>query len=71
LVLAFFAGVLTTLYFLVPGKTGPTLLVNGSEQVQFTQLGEAGEKVEELSDRALYYAYQAKNYFQESIRKKQ
>jgi len=70
MVLAFFAGVLTTLYFLVPGKTGPTLLVNGDRQVQFDQLGQAGDKVEELSDRALAYAYQAKDYLQERMKNK-
>ncbi len=70
MVLAFFAGVLTTLYFLVPGKTGPTLLVNGDRQVQLNQLGQAGDKVEELSDRALAYAYQAKDYLQERMKNK-
>jgi len=70
MVLAFFAGVLTTLYFLVPGKTGPTLLVNGDRQVQIGQLGQAGDKVEELSDRALAYAYQAKDYLQERMKNK-
>jgi len=70
MLLAFFAGVLTTLYFLVPGKTGPTLLVNGDRQVQFDQLGQAGDKVEELSDRALAYAYQAKDYLQERMKNK-
>jgi hypothetical protein len=70
MVLAFFAGVLTTLYFLVPGKSGPTLLVNGDRQVQLGQLGLAGDKVEELSDRAMAYAYQAKDYIQERMQKK-
>lgn len=62
MILAFFAGVLTTLYLLVPGKYGPTILVNGDEQEQIHDLDSACGKLQKASDVALYYAYQAKNW---------
>jgi len=62
MVLAFFAGVLTTLYFLVPGKYGPTILVNGDEQGQINDLDKACGKIQKASDLALFYAYKAKDW---------
>ncbi len=62
MVLAFFAGVLATLYFLVPGKYGPTILVNGDEQAQIDDLDSACGKVQKASDLALFYAYKAKDW---------
>jgi len=62
MLLAFFAGVLTTLYFLVPGKNGPTILVNGDEQIQIDDLDSAGGKIQKASDLALFYAYKAKDW---------
>lgn len=59
--LAFFAGVLVTLYVLIPGKHGPTILVNGDEGGQFKELGRAGDRVERFGDTALVYAYKAKD----------
>ena len=60
--LAFFAGVLTTLYFLVPGKYGPTILINGEEQGQLDDLDSACGKIQKVSDLALFYAYKAKDW---------
>ncbi len=62
MVLAFFAGVLATLYFLVPGKYGPTILVNGDEQGQIGDLDSACGKIQKASDLALFYAYKAKDW---------
>jgi hypothetical protein len=59
---AFFAGVLTSLFFLVPGKTGPTILVNGDQERQMADLGQAGEKIENWSDQALSYVYRTKGF---------
>lgn len=60
--LAFFAGVLATLYFLVPGKHGPTILVSGDEQGQVDDLDNACGKIQKASDIALFYAYKAKDW---------
>ena len=62
MVLAFFAGGLATLYFLVPGKYGPTILVNGDEQAQIDDLDSACGKIQKASDLALFYAYKAKDW---------
>ena len=62
MLLAFFAGVLTTLYFLVPGKHGPTILVNGDEQEQINDLDSACGKIQKASDIALFYTYKAKDW---------
>ena len=59
---AFFAGVLVTLFFLVPGKSGPTLLINGDRQLQIRQLDQAGEKIEAFGENILTCAYRAKEY---------
>ena len=64
---AFFAGILTSLFFLVPGKTGPTILVNGDRAGQVADLEQAGEKIEKFSDIALDYAYRAKEYVHEKM----
>ncbi|KPK75613.1 MAG: hypothetical protein AMJ79_10635 [Phycisphaerae bacterium SM23_30] len=68
---AFFAGVLASLFFLVPGKTGPTILVNGDRTQQVADLGQAGEKIEKFSDAALGYAYQAKEYVCQKLSKEE
>jgi len=66
----FFAGVLITLYFLVPGKNGPTLLVNGDRQQQNAEIGAAGEKIEKMGEAALCWTYKAKDYVWENIKDK-
>ena len=67
ILVAFFSGVLATLFFLVPGKTGPTLLVNGNRQVQFEDLSRAANKVELLSNKVLSLAYQTKDFLAEKL----
>lgn len=67
LVIAFFMGVIATLMFLVPGKTGPTLLVNGDTRLQRAQFGEAGEKIEKLGDQLLVGLYRAKDFVASGI----
>jgi len=69
--LGFFAGVLATLFLLVPGKTGPTVLVNGDAQAQVAQLGQAGERLESFGDKALSWAYHAKDFIRENAAKEE
>ena len=64
---AFFAGVLTSLFFLVPGKTGPTILINGDQDRQIADLENAGQRLEDLSDRTLDSVYRAKDYLAQRI----
>ena len=65
--IAFFAGVFSTLFFLVPSKNGPTLLVNGDPQSQLQDLNDAGEKVVKIGDTILVFAYNAKDFVQQRI----
>ena len=65
--IAFFAGVFSTLFFLVPSKSGPTLLVNGDPQSQLQDLNDAGEKVVKIGDTILVFAYKAKDFVQQRI----
>ena len=67
ILVAFFSGVLATLFFLVPGKTGPTLLVNGDRQVQFEDLSRAASKVELFGDKVLSFAYQTKDFLSSKL----
>ena len=67
MVIAFFAGVFSALFFLVPSKSGPTLLVNGDPQSQLQDLNDAGEKVMKMGDTILACAYQAKDFVQQKI----
>jgi hypothetical protein len=66
---AFFAGVLTSLFFLVPGKNGPTILINGDHNRQIAEIGQAGEKFEKLGDQALIGLYRAKAYVWQKMKK--
>ena len=50
MLMMFFAGVLVTLYLLVPGKNGPTVLINGDSAQQITELSQAGDKIEKMGD---------------------
>ncbi len=50
--IGFFAGVITTVCLLVPGRTGPTVLVNGDATVQSEQLAQTGIRVQELGRAA-------------------
>ena len=65
--IAFFAGVFSTLFFLVPSKSGPTLLVNGDPQSQLQDLNNAGEKVVKIGDTILVFAYNAKDFVQHKV----
>ena len=67
LVIAFFMGVVVTLLFLVPGKTGPTLLVSGDDRLQREQLGEAGQKIEKIGDNVLSGLYRAKEFLRRNM----
>jgi len=67
----FFAGFLTCLFLLVPGKNGPTMLVNGDHAQQIADLDQAGDKIEKWSDTALIYAYRAKEYLHRKVTEEQ
>jgi len=60
MLMAFFSGVLVTLFFLVPGKSGPTVLVNGDSQRQTAELIAAGGQIELFGDKALSLMYRLK-----------
>ena len=70
LVIAFFMGVMATFLFLVPGKTGPTLLVSGDSRLQSEQFDRAGEKIEEIGDTLLAGLYRAKQFVRTNMEKK-
>jgi hypothetical protein len=67
LVISFFMGVIATLLILVPGKTGPTLLVSGDTQLQRQQFGKAGEKIEKIGDNLLAGLYHTKEFVQKNL----
>jgi hypothetical protein len=69
--MAFFAGVLTSLFFLVPGKSGPTILINGDQDRQIADLENAGQKLEELSDHTLDCVYRAKDFLAQRIKQQE
>ena len=61
ILVGFFCGVLMTLFLLVPGKTGPTVLISGSAEQQMADLDQAGRKLEGMGDTALALAYRARD----------
>ena len=65
--IAFFAGVFSTLFFLVPSKSGPTLLSNGDPQSQLQNLSDAGDKIEKIGNTILIVAYNAKDFVQQKF----
>jgi len=65
--IAFFAGVFSTLFFLVPSKSGPTLLINGDPQSQLQNLNDAGEKIVRIGDTILVCAYKTKDFVQQKF----
>ena len=67
--LAFFVGVIVTVYFLVPGKVGPTVLVSGDRQLQARQLDQAGQKIERAGAATVLYALRAKDYLRGQLGK--
>ena len=67
MVIAFCAGVIATLYLLVPGKVGPTILVSGEEKLQYQQLQNTGKKLQEAGDITVLYAARAKRYIQNTL----
>jgi hypothetical protein len=70
LLLAFFAGVLTTVYILVPGHKGPTVLVYGDTRTQLADIGNTGERLAEMGRQALTYAAHAKDSLREKPKDK-
>ena len=65
--IAFFAGVFTTLYLLAPGKVGPTILASGQEALQNQQFQNAGESIQNAGEITTLYAARAKRYIQEKL----
>jgi hypothetical protein len=60
MLVAFFAGVLVTLYLLSPGERGPTILVSGDRHVQLGSFNRAADKIEEMADVLALYAQRAR-----------
>jgi len=67
IVISFFAGVLATLYLLVPGNIEPGDLFDTEKRGQLAQFDCAGDRIEQGGDLATFYAYKAKNYVQHHI----
>ena len=64
MLIAFFAGVFTTLYLLTPGGVGPTIVASGQEKLQNQQFHNAGETIQNAGDITALYAARAKRYIQ-------
>ena len=60
--ISFFAGVLVTLYFLIPGKIEPRDLLDSQKRSQLAHFDQAGEKIEQAGDMAVFYACKAGKY---------
>ena len=69
ILVAFFAGIIVSVYLLVPGKVGPTVLVSGDRQLQSQQLDQAGEKIERAGAASVLYALRAKDYIKSKLDK--
>jgi len=67
LLLAFFAGVLLTVYLLVPGRSGPTVLVCGDERLQIQQLDRAGERLAQAGSHVWGYVGQAGDHLRSQV----
>ncbi len=65
MLVAFFVGVLVTVYLLVPGGKGPTILVHGDRQVQLANLDRAAEQISKMTDMTAFYAQKAKDRVQQ------
>ena len=59
---AYFAGALTAVYFLAPGKVSPADLLKPEKWSQLADWDQAGQKVARAGDLTAYYAHRAKDY---------
>ena len=67
MLVAFFVGVVVTVYLLVPGGKGPTILVHGDKQVQLANLNRAGEQIAKMTDMTAFYTHKAKERLQQRL----
>ena len=69
MLLAFFAGAISMLFFLTPGKIKLDDLLDDSKRAEMVDFDRAAARTEEARDIALFYAYKAKRYIENSSNK--
>ena len=61
------AGVLLTVYLLVPGRSGPTVLVCGDKQLQIQELDRVGSRLAQAGTHVWGYVGQAGGHLREQF----
>ena len=64
---AYFAGVLTTVYFLAPGRVCPADVLNPAKWSEIADWKRAGDRVTGAADLTVLYAHRAKDYVHDRI----
>ena len=67
IIISFFAGVLVTLYLLIPGKIELGDFLDTEKRCQIADFNRAGEKIDEMGDLALFYTFKAKEYVHNKV----
>ena len=67
MLLAFFAGAIAMLFWLVPGKVRLEDLLDSKKRCEMADFDQAADKVEEANELALFYAYKVKRYVEDKI----
>lgn len=67
MLIAFFAGVISTLFFLTPGKVQLKDLLVEKERDKLVDFDQAADRVEKANDLALFYASKAGRYIKDKI----
>ena len=65
--LVYFAGAISMLLFLVPGKIKLKDVFDGEKLSAMADFNHAADKVENANDRATYYAHQAWYYLRDKV----
>ena len=67
MLLAFFAGAITMLFFLSPGEIRMQDLLDREKRTQVADFDQAADRVEKANTLALYYAGRAKQYIKDRL----
>ena len=67
ILIAYFAGVLTTVYFLAPGPLCPADVLNPAKWSEIADWKRAGDRVTNATDLTALYAHRAKDYVHDRI----
>ena len=67
ILIAYFAGVLTTVYFLAPGPVCPADVINPAKWSEIADWKRAGDRVTNAADLTTLYAQRAKEYVHNRI----